>query len=68
MEVYEDPYEASKDAHAIAILTECDEFKTYDWQRIYDGMLKPACVFDGRAILDRDQLEKIGFKYYCIGN
>jgi len=68
VEVYEDPYEASKDAHAIAILTEWDEFKTYDWQRIYDGMLKPACVFDGRAILDRDQLEKIGFKYYCIGN
>ena len=68
VEVYDDPYKASKDAHAIAILTEWDEFKTYDWQRIYDGMLKPACVFDGRAILDRDQLEKIGFKYYCIGN
>lgn len=66
--VYNDPYEACKNSHAVAILTEWDEFKDYDWKRIYDGMLKPACVFDGRAILDRDQLEKIGFKYYCIGN
>lgn len=68
VEVHNDPYQASKDAHAIAILTEWDEFKTYDWQRIYDGMLKPACVFDGRAILNKGQLENIGFKYYCIGN
>ncbi|WP_417359522.1 nucleotide sugar dehydrogenase [Galbibacter sp.] len=68
VEVQNDPYEACKDAHAVAILTEWDEFKSYDWQAIYDNMLKPACVFDGRAILDRAQLEKIGFKYYCIGN
>ena len=68
VEVYNDPFEACKDAHAIAILTEWDEFKDYDWQAIYDSMLKPACVFDGRAILNRAELEKIGFKYYCIGN
>src|SRR5690606_387264 len=42
LQVETDPYEACKDAHAIAILTEWDEFKTYDWQRIYDNMLKPA--------------------------
>src|SRR5690606_40229156 len=53
VEVHDDPYQACKDAHAVAILTEWDEIKTYDWQGIYDGMLKPACVFDGRAILDR---------------
>src|SRR5699024_1861816 len=34
--VESDPYEACKDSHAVAILTEWDEFKTYDWQRIYD--------------------------------
>lgn len=68
VEVCSDPFKACGNAHAIAILTEWDEFKDYDWQAIYDGMLKPACVFDGRAILNRAELASIGFKYYCIGN
>lgn len=63
-----DPYEACKDAHAIAILTEWDEFKQYDWQRIYNNMQKPAFVFDGRAILDKNNMNKIGFVYYKIGD
>lgn len=62
-----DPYETCKDAHAIAVLTEWDEFKTYDWQKLYDGMLKPAFVFDGRGILDKEELETIGFQVYVIG-
>ena len=62
-----DPYEACKDAHAVAVLTEWDEFATYDWQKIYDNMMKPAFVFDGRNILDRQKLENIGFKFYAIG-
>src|SRR5690606_15925849 len=45
VEVCNDPFKACGNAHAIAILTEWDEFKDYDWQAIYDGMLKPACVF-----------------------
>ena len=61
-------YEACKNAHAIAILTEWDEFKTYDWQKIYDNMLKPAFVFDGRNILNKLALEKIGFIYQAIGS
>ncbi|MDK2770696.1 MAG: UDP-glucose 6-dehydrogenase [Flavobacterium sp.] len=61
------PYEACKNAHAIAVLTEWDEFKAYDWQKIYDNMLKPAFVFDGRNILDGKELERIGFKYQGIG-
>jgi UDPglucose 6-dehydrogenase len=40
--VFEEPYETCKNAHAIAVLTEWDEFKTYDWQKIYDAMQKPA--------------------------
>lgn len=62
-----DPYKAIEGAHAIAVLTEWDEFKTYNWQRIYNSMQKPAFVFDGRNVLDRAQLETIGFKYQCIG-
>jgi len=61
------PYEACLNAHAVALMTEWDEFKTYDWQRIYDGMMKPAFIFDGRNILDYKKLMEIGFKVKAIG-
>jgi len=61
------PYEVCKDAHAVAILTEWDEFKNFDWKKIYDNMKKPAFVFDGRNIIDPIKLKEIGFKVYQIG-
>lgn len=67
LEVYTDPYQVLEKAHAVAVLTEWDEFKHYDWQKIYDNMMKPAFVFDGRNILNQEALEKIGFTYYGIG-
>ena len=67
LEVHDTPYKALKGTHAIAVITEWDEFKAYDWQKIYEGMLKPAFVFDGRNILDKDHLESIGFIYNAIG-
>lgn len=62
-----DPYEACKDAHAVAILTEWDEFKTYDWDKIYSNMKKPAFIFDGRNIVDVQQMREIGFEVLSIG-
>jgi UDPglucose 6-dehydrogenase len=67
LKVTNDPIEVTKDAHAIAILTEWDEFKTYDWEKIHQQMLKPAFVFDGRRLLDTDTMKGIGFNYYKIG-
>ncbi|RZJ51125.1 MAG: UDP-glucose 6-dehydrogenase [Flavobacterium sp.] len=64
---FDNSYDACKDAHAIAILTEWDEFATYDWQKIYDSMHKPAFIFDGRNILNAEELESIGFIYKGIG-
>lgn len=63
-----DPYAAMEGVHAIAVLTEWDEFKKYDWQRIYNGMQKPAFVFDGRNVLDHKALQTIGFVYKGIGS
>ncbi|EJG01862.1 MULTISPECIES: UDP-glucose 6-dehydrogenase [Flavobacterium] len=68
LNVFDNAYEACKDAHAIAILTEWDEFTTYDWKKIYDSMHKPAFVFDGRNILNAKELESIGFVYNGIGS
>lgn len=62
-----DVYAACKGAHAVAVLTEWDEFKEYDWKNIFENMLKPAFVFDGRGVLNGKQLEEIGFIYYKIG-
>ena len=59
--------DASKGAHALAILTEWDEFKSLDFQKIYEGMLKPAFLFDGRNILPHEKLRKIGFRVFAIG-
>ena len=63
-----DPYATLEGAHAVAVLTEWDEFKAYDWQRIYNNMQKPAFVFDGRNVLDRAALETLGFVYKGIGS
>jgi len=64
---FDDPYSSCEKAHAVAILTEWDEFVQYDWQKIYDNMQKPAFIFDGRNILNKVELEKIGFVYQGIG-
>jgi UDPglucose 6-dehydrogenase len=66
--VHNNPYETCQNAHAIAILTEWDEFKEYDWQKIYDSMLKPAFVFDGRNLLDKKKMKNIGFIYSAVGS
>jgi UDPglucose 6-dehydrogenase len=60
-------YEACAGAHAIAIVTEWDEFKTLDYEKIYAGMPKPAFIFDGRNITDLAKLKKIGFRACGIG-
>ena len=65
---YESPYDACKDAHAVAILTEWDAFTALDWQKIYDNMQKPAFLFDGRNLLDGKALSDIGFVYQSIGS
>ncbi|WP_296317488.1 nucleotide sugar dehydrogenase [Winogradskyella sp. UBA3174] len=67
VKAFEDPYKATENSHAIAIMTEWDEFKTYNWGKIYDGMKKPAFIFDGRNILDKTEMETIGFEYSSIG-
>ncbi|GMN08300.1 nucleotide sugar dehydrogenase [Croceitalea sp. MTPC5] len=67
LKVVSNPMEAAKDAHAIAILTEWEEFKTYDWKKIHEHMLKPAFLFDGRRILDKQEMDAFGFKFYKIG-
>ena len=62
-----DPYEACNNSHAVAVLTEWDEFKNFDWQKIYENMYKPAFVFDGRNLLNAESMKELGFQFYSIG-
>ncbi len=58
---------ACTDAHAVALLTDWDQFKEADWRSIYERMVKPAFIFDGRNLLDRSEMEAIGFIYHGTG-
>jgi UDPglucose 6-dehydrogenase len=65
--IEQDPYAAARGAHAVLVLTEWDEFRALDFQRIFEGMFKPAFIFDGRNVLDLKNLRKIGFEARGIG-
>jgi UDPglucose 6-dehydrogenase len=64
-----DPYTASAGAHAVAILTEWDEFRmeNTDYRKVLEGMEKPAFLFDGRNLVDLELLREIGFEAHGIG-
>jgi UDPglucose 6-dehydrogenase len=59
--------QAAAGAHALLVLTEWDEFRQLDFEAIYQSMVKPAWIFDGRSLLDHAKLRQIGFKVYSIG-
>ena len=61
------PYDAAVDAHAIAVVTEWDEFKTLDYGKIQATMCQPASIFDGRNILDLKKLASLGFRTHGVG-
>ncbi len=67
IEYVEDPYEAAKGSHAIAVMTEWKQFSALDYKKIFDSMEKPAFIFDGRNILDHQALYEMGFNVFAIG-
>jgi UDPglucose 6-dehydrogenase len=65
--VPDDAYAAAENAHAVAILTEWDQFRKLNYDRIQRRMLKPAFVFDGRNLLAGGSGLPHGLKVYGIG-
>ena len=61
-----DPYEVAQNADALVIVTEWNEFKNLDMQRIRDALRQPIVV-DGRNIYDYRELHALGFKYWGVG-
>jgi UDPglucose 6-dehydrogenase len=62
-----DAYRAAAGAHALAVITEWDEFAALDFELIYHKMNKPAFAFDGRNILPHAELRALGFEVHAIG-
>ena len=62
-----DPYQAVRDADALALLTDWRLYRELDYARIFAAMRKPAFVFDGRNALDHEALFKLGFNVYAVG-
>ncbi|RYD84640.1 MAG: UDP-glucose 6-dehydrogenase [Verrucomicrobiaceae bacterium] len=67
VEICSNPYEAANGAHALATLTEWDEFRTLDLAKLHDLMLKPAFIFDGRAVFSSSALKEHGLDAFIIG-
>ena len=67
IEYCNDPYEAVKGAHAIALMTDWKEFASYDYEKIFSLMEKPAFIFDGRNLLDHKKLFELGFNVFPLG-
>ena len=67
LKFFNSPIEAIKSSSGIAICTEWDEFKNYDWKNIYNLMDDSPWVFDGRNILNIKKIKGFGFNVYSIG-
>jgi len=68
VQILDNAYDCAMGCHAIVICTEWDEFIHYDYSRIYDSMEKPALIFDGRRILEKQSLRDLGFNIESVGS
>ena len=66
LEVAPDPYEACAGADVLAVLTEWDEFRWLDFDRVLAALVRPA-VLDARNLLDPVALRRRGFTYEGVG-
>lgn len=66
IEYCDNAYAAAKNADAVIIVTEWNEFKFLDLSRVKESMAQPI-IFDGRNIYDPERMRRLGFDYYCVG-
>jgi UDPglucose 6-dehydrogenase len=59
--------EAASEAHALVVLTDWAEFLELDYWALYSAMAKPAFLFDGRLLLNAEEMAGLGFQFYAIG-
>ncbi|MEK6867253.1 MAG: UDP-glucose/GDP-mannose dehydrogenase family protein, partial [Nanoarchaeota archaeon] len=62
----EDAYETAKDASCLVVVTEWDEFRYLDLQKIKQ-LMKTPCIIDGRNMYDEEEARALGFQYIGVG-
>ena len=60
------PYEAAEKADALALVTEWNELKFLNLERLRSLMRRPV-IFDGRNLYEPDRMRRLGFEYYSVG-
>jgi len=66
VEFYDDPYKLAKGCDALIVVTEWNEFKQLDLEKL-KGLLKSPVIYDGRNIYDPKTMKDMGFTYRAIG-
>jgi UDPglucose 6-dehydrogenase len=66
VEYAESPYEAAEGADAVALVTEWNEFKFLNLERLRSVMRTPI-IFDGRNLWEPERMRRLGFAYHSIG-
>jgi UDPglucose 6-dehydrogenase len=62
----ESAYEAARGADAIALVTEWNEFRFLNLERLR-GLMRRPVIFDGRNLYEPERMRRLGFEYYSIG-
>jgi UDPglucose 6-dehydrogenase len=66
VEYRDSPYDAATGADAVALVTEWNEFKFLNLERLRAVMRRPL-VFDGRNLWEPERMRRLGFEYHSIG-
>ena len=66
VEIYEDVYKMAQGCDALVVVTEWNEFKQLDLEKL-KGMLECPIIYDGRNIYDPASMKEMGFAYRAIG-
>jgi UDPglucose 6-dehydrogenase len=66
VKMFQDPYELAANCDALMVITEWNEFKQLDLEKV-KGLLKTPVIYDGRNIYDPKVMKEIGFTYRAVG-
>ncbi|HFQ95520.1 MAG TPA: UDP-glucose 6-dehydrogenase, partial [Anaerolineae bacterium] len=66
LKLVDDAYEAARDADALILVTEWNEFRQLDMHRIRD-LMRGDVLLDGRNIWSPEKMREYGFRYFGVG-
>ena len=68
MEIFRGFLSSGRKCYAIVLLTEWNEYRDIDWEKIAKIMRSPSWVFDARSITKGEEIKNAGLNFWAIGN